>query len=106
MNSIPQIFNNIKKFGDDLYYRNLENYNCPITKALQKVIINLRNPNKYYFIPTEFYYIISNYNNKFLKNSPNDSRQLIQFILESVHNELNENKDKNYPFEDNSKNAK
>ena len=107
MNSVLQIFNNIKIFGDYISILDLEKDNCPITKALQKVIFNLRNPGiKKCFKPTEFNNIISYYNSKFLKNSPNDSRQLIQFIMESVHNELNKNKGNNYYHDDNSDETK
>ena len=100
MNAVLQIFYNIKEFSDYLLNSTNSYYNCPITKALKTVFINLNNPNNNTYSPYEFKNIIGKYNPKFLKNEPNDSRQLIQYILNSIHNELNENKNKNYPYDD------
>ena len=100
MNAVLQILYNIKKFSDFLYNEKFYT-NCPITSALQQVFKNIRNSKSKSYSPSEFKNIISKYNSKILQNEPNDSRQLIQFILESVHNELNKSK-KNYPFDEDS----
>ena len=102
MNAVLQIFNNISKFNEYLYFTNININYSPITKAFQEVIKNLRRTDIKSYSPYEFNNTIIKNNPKYLKNEPNDSRQLIQDILDSIHNELNVNKYKTYMLEDNS----
>ena len=99
MNAVLQIFNNINIFSDFLCNIDLDN-KCQISKALKNVFLNLRDPHKKSYEPREFKNIIGKLQPKFLKNEPGDSRQLIQFLLNNIHKELNENKNKNIQDDD------
>jgi ubiquitin carboxyl-terminal hydrolase 8 len=105
MNAVLQNFNNIKPFREYLYtgkyLNNPKINNCPITKAFTTVIRNLSNSQLQSYTPYEFKQTIGKYNSEFLSNRPNDSRELIQYLLESLHEELNENIGKEYEKEDN-----
>lgn len=100
LNAVLQILNNIKDFSDyicDIYF----NYKtCPISSALKDVFINLRKYSIEAYNPYKFIDTISKFNTKFIKNKPNDSWLFLQFILNSVHKELNKNKDKKYSIEE------
>ena len=103
MNAVLQILNNIEPLSDYLYYEKynknkIKNY--PITKALTIVIQNLRNSKESTYSPSEFKKVIGHYNPEFLNNEPNDSKKLIQYLLNSLHKELNLNSSKHYPYED------
>ena len=106
MNSVIQALNNINEFSDEIYSLNIERNNSPITKALKEVFYNLRKPENNYhsYSPIQFYNTICKYNPKFNEKKPNDSRQLLQYILDSIHNELNINKNNKYMKEDISTN--
>jgi len=62
--------------------------------------LNLQNPNIKVYSPLEFKDIICKYNPMLLKNESNNPLQLFEFIFNSIHKELNENKNKNYPYEE------
>ena len=96
MNAVLQILNNIKHFSDYLCQKNIDNLNYPISFELKKVFMNLRNPLNKTYSPKEFKDIIGKYNPIFFKNEPNDSRRLFQYLLNSIHKELNDNKYRNY----------
>ncbi len=103
MNSTLQLFSNITELKDYLYNKDymsdLEKIQSKgnITKSLGFVIENLWSSNSYYsFAPSQFKSIIGYYNPKFLRNEPNDSRELIQYIIDSLHEELNINKGREY----------
>ena len=104
MNAVLQIFSNINEFGEYLYFEQyLKNHkikNGPITKAFTTVIKNLWNPQLTTYTPLEFKSIIGRFNPQFLNNEPNDYRELIQYLLEVLHEELNENINKEYQIED------
>ena len=103
MNAVLQIFNNIIPFSDYLYNEKYKQYKlkkCPLTEALTTVIKNLRNPKVSVYSPKEFKQIIGQYNPEFLNDEPNDSKKLIQYLLNSLHKELNINSFNHYPEED------
>ena len=103
MNAVLQILNNIEPLSDYLYneeYKNNKNKNYPITNALATVIKNLRNSKESTYSPIEFKNVIGHYNPEFLNNEPNDSKKLIQYLLNTLHKELNKNSSKHYPNED------
>ena len=100
MNAVLQILNNIKQFSEYLCRINIDRLKCPISAALKDVFVNLRNPNYKNYSPKEFKATIGNSNHTFLKNEPNDSRLLFQYILNSIHKELNIYKNRNYPYDD------
>ena len=103
MNATLQLFSNIKELKDYLYNKeyikdlNITHSNGDITKALSNVIENLYLDNgNHPFKPTLFKSIIGKKNPKFLRNEPNDSRELIQYIIDTIHEELNLNQGKEY----------
>ena len=104
MNAVLQIFSNINEFGEYLYFEqyldNSKIKNGPITKAFTTVIKNLWNPQLTTYTPLEFKSIIGRFNPQFLNNEPNDYRELIQYLLEVLHEELNENINNEYQIED------
>jgi len=102
MNAVLQSFSNIIPLGKYFYNKEYINHrinNCPISKALTTVIQNLWNNKIERYSPTEFKEIIGRYNSDFLNNEPNDSRELIQYLLEALHEELNISKGE-YPYEE------
>ena len=106
MNASLQILNNINKFSDYLCSIDLDCNQYPISNGLKNIFINLRNPNNKSYKPLDFTNLIGKFNSKFSKNEPNDSRQLIQILLNSIHKELNNNKNKNYQENDYENNKK
>ncbi len=102
MNAVLQSFSNIYPLGKYFYHKEYikDNiYNCPISEAFTTVIQNLWNNKNKSYTPKEFKKIIGRYNSDFLNNEPNDSRELIQYLLETLHEELNKSK-KEYPYEE------
>ena len=102
MNAVLQSFSNIIPLGKYFYNKEYINHrinNCPISKALTTVIQNLWNNKIERYSPTEFKEIIGRYNSDFLNNEPNDSRELIQYLLEALHEELNISNGE-YPYEE------
>ena len=104
MNSVLQILNNIREFSEYLCTNDISKENCPISNSLKTIFLDLRNPkyNYKYLYPIDFQDVVVNNNPNFIKNEPNDSRELIQYLLNSIHKELNSNKNKNYPDNDES----
>ena len=76
------------------YFQNNQlKYNCELSKEFKNLIINLwKEPigSKKYYTPTEFKNCISRMNSQFVGIQANDSKDLILFIYETIHNELNE----------------
>ena len=78
----------------DLITEATKNKNCPLTLSFYNLINNLwklpkDNNNKKYFKPTEFKNTISKMNDLFKGVAANDSKDLILFIYETIHEELN-----------------
>ncbi len=86
---------NIKRYfkNKQLVYNDINNNNsCQLTKEFYKLIINLwKEPknNKKYYTPTDFKNCISQMNRQFKGIAANDSKDLILFIYETIHNEIN-----------------
>ena len=97
MNATIQCFSNIQRFRDELLnnyvYKDLynnRNHAKKLSFALAEVFKNLwlNNSIKYYS-PDYFKEVISEMNPLFQGIAANDSKDLILFILETMHNELN-----------------
>ena len=104
MNATIQCFSNIPRLREELI--NNINYQklyigrydkTKLTFALAEVFMNLwKNKKIKYFSPKYFKKIISEMNPLFQGIAANDSKDLILFILETIHNELNQNFKKVY----------
>ena len=126
MNATIQCFGQIEKLVDYIKYNKriintIEKYkknneNC-LTESFKilienlwptdkKYIIqkyNLKNTNNKYFVPKEFKKKISKMNNLFEGAKANDSKDLVNFIIMRLHEELNEkNKSENINNNDNN----
>ena len=65
-------------------------FKCKLTEAYLTVLVNLwQNVNINNYSPYNFKQIISDMNTLFRGNQANDSKDLILFLLETMHNELN-----------------
>ena len=106
MNATLQCFSNIPKLRYYFLSNKLninEDKKNIISSSLLKIFENLWENNKIsYYIPKEFKDTISVLNPLFAGIQANDSKDLILFILESIHKELNEIK--NIPNENNINN--
>jgi len=85
---------NIKNYFQDrqLLYNDTYNRHCPLTIEFYKLLNNLwKEPinNKKYYTPTDFKNLISELNPLFKGIAANDSKDLIIFIYETIHNEIN-----------------
>ena len=100
INSVLQILNNINLFSQYLCQISISKQESPIISALKNVFLNMRNPNIKTYNPLELKTIISKYNPKLLQNESINPLQLFEFIFNSIHKELNENKNEIYPFDD------
>ena len=97
MNATVQCFSNIPRFRNELLsnsvYKDLynnRNYNKKLSFALAEVFKNLwLNNSINYYSPDYFKEVISEMNPLFKGIVANDSKDLILFILETMHNELN-----------------
>ena len=97
MNATIQCFSNIQRFRDELLnnsvYKNLynnRNHAKKLSFALAEVLKNLWHNNSInYYSPNYFKEVISEMNPLFKGIAANDSKDLILFILETMHNELN-----------------
>ena len=85
---------NIKKYFQNRksVFNDINNKNCPLTKEFYKLINNLWKDSfkgKNFFTPTDFKNTISEMNPLFQGKAVNDSKDLIIFIYETMHNEIN-----------------
>ena len=91
MNSTLQCFSNIKSLRNYFLKHKSKIRGNKLSSALLTVFENLwENSNISYYIPNEFKDVISEMNPLFEGIQANDAKDLILFILENVHNELNE----------------
>ena len=91
MNADLQCFNNIPKLRNYFLKNKAKIRNKKLSSSLLTVFENLwESKNIDYYEPTEFKRIISQMNPLFQGIQANDSKDLILFILETIHNELNE----------------
>ena len=73
-------------------YKDTINKNCPLTRDFYKVVNNLWKESyrgKKYYTPTDFKNRISIMNPLFKGIAANDSKDLILFLYETMHNEIN-----------------
>ena len=85
---------NMKKYFQDrqTVYNDTKNKNCPLTKEFFILLNNLwKKPSngKNYFTPKNFKNKISEMNPLFKGIAANDSKDLIIFLYETIHNEIN-----------------
>ena len=84
---------NVKDYFQNrqLVYKDTFNNECKLTKEFYKVINNLWKESSYknYYTPTDFKNCISKMNPLFKGIKANDSKDLIIFIYETIHNEIN-----------------
>ena len=89
---------NVKNYFQDkqLVYNDTNNKNCKLTKEFNKLVNNLwKEPvgNIRYYTPTDFKDCISEMNPLFKGIAANDSKDLIIFLYETMHNEINKKGD-------------
>jgi len=93
MNATLQSFCNIPKLQNFFLYNNdfYQNPNAILSRAFGDVMRNLydRNKNKNSYSPNHFKDVISEMNPLFRGIAANDSKDLILFLLEKMHEELN-----------------
>jgi len=85
---------NMKKYFQDRQsvFKDTNNKNCPLTLEFYKLVKNLwkdKYHGKNYFTPRDFKSLISQMNPLFKGIAANDSKDLIIFIYENMHNEIN-----------------
>ena len=85
---------NVKNYflNKQLVFADTNNKVCPLTKEFYKVVYNLwkeRYNGRKYYTPTDFKNKISEMNPLFKGIAANDSKDLIIFIYETMHNEIN-----------------
>ena len=98
MNAIILCFSNIKNLREELLKNDIynelfngRNKGKRLSLALAEVFKNLwQEKPKQYYSPKYFKNIISNINPLYKDISSNDSKDLILFFLETIHNELNQ----------------
>jgi ubiquitin carboxyl-terminal hydrolase 2/21 len=98
------VFNLKKKFQDkNLMYKYINKGDCPLTKEFYKLVNNLwKYPKKKnYYTPTDFKNCISKMNPLFKGIAANDSKDLIIFIYETIHAEINKQRSYNIDINDN-----
>ena len=89
---------NLKKYflNKDSFLKDIKNKDCPLAIEFYGVINNLWKESfngKNYYTPTSFKDKISEMNPLFKGIAANDSKDLILFLYETIHNELNSAKD-------------
>ena len=89
---------NLKKYflNKDSFLKDIQNKDCPLAIEFYNVINNLWKESfngKNYYTPTSFKDKISEMNPLFKGIAANDSKDLILFLYETIHNELNSAKD-------------
>ena len=95
MNATLQCFSNTQRFREGIL-RLKKNYslNKDLSYSLKEVLVNLwKNDKIKYYAPYNFKNIISQMNPLFKGVQANDSKDLILFILETIHRELNQKKE-------------
>ena len=98
MNATLQCLCHIRSLKEYFKKKNKFNDNARLSKCFCELINSLwTQSNKGYFTPTNFKNLISELNPLFKGIQANDSKDLIIFIYETIHNELNNpNKNSNY----------
>ena len=94
MNATIQCFSNVQRFREGiLKLNNNYSHDKKLSYSLKEVLVNLwkKSKNKYY-APYNFKNLISEMNPLFKGIAANDSKDLILFILETIHRELNTKK--------------
>ena len=93
MNATLQCFANIKKFVEYFKYNDNDIFTDKktLSYSFKEVIDHLwdKNPKKRYYEPYDFKEKISNLNPLFQGNGANDAKDLIQFLIMTLHEELN-----------------
>ena len=98
---------NLKNYfvNSNSFLTDMQDKNCPLTKEFYNVINSLWKDSfngKKYYTPTGFKDIISQLNPLFQGIAANDSKDLILFLYEKIHNELNNPNNQIGDFQDNS----
>ena len=101
MNATLQCLSNTKKLTDYFLNSYQDKSNNTMSNEYHKLIINLNKNNKTYS-PNSFKDVLSKENPLFAGIAANDSKDLINFLLEKMHQELNK---VNYKFQNNSNNT-
>ena len=108
MNATIQCLCNVFKLKEKfqnkrLIHKYINKGNCPLTKEFYKLVNNLwkKPKKKNYYTPTDFKNCISKMNPLFKGIAANDSKDLIIFIYETIHSEINEQKKLNLKINDN-----
>jgi len=108
MNATIQCLCNVAKLKENFQDKNLMyefmlKGKCPLTKEFYKLVNSLwKNPKKKnYYTPTDFKNCISKMNPLFKGIAANDSKDLIIFIYETIHSEINKQKKYNKDISDN-----
>ena len=91
MNATLQCFSNVPRFREGiLELKNNKSNKKLLSLSLNEVFKNLwRNKNIKYYAPYDFKELISEMNPLFRGINANDSKDLILFLLETIHRELN-----------------
>ena len=100
MNATLQCFSNVPKFREDILSLPKKNKNEQLLcYSLRKVFYNLwrKKGRKKYYEPYSFKDLISEMNPLFAGVAANDSKDLILFILETIHKELNKKNTSDLP---------
>ena len=106
MNATIQCLAHVENFTKNLLRKRNEiksnKYKNPLANAFLEVIENLWENNSItYYAPNNFKDIISKMNPLFAGIQANDSKDLVLFLLETMHNELNKVKNTNPQYDDN-----
>jgi len=90
MNATLQCFSNVARFREGILKLKNNYSNKNLSHSLKNVLTNLWKNNKIkYYAPYDFKNLISEMNPLFKGIAANDSKDLILFILEKIHKELN-----------------
>ena len=90
MNATLQCFSNVARFREGILKLKNNYSNKNLSYSLKNVLTNLWKNNKIkYYAPYDFKNLISEMNPLFKGIAANDSKDLILFILEKIHKELN-----------------
>ena len=91
MNATLQCFSNVQRFREGiLRLKGKNSLNKDLSYSLKEVLVNIWKNNKIkYYPPYNFKNLISQMNPLFEGVQANDSKDLILFILETIHRELN-----------------